>query len=255
MLQSTRDAMTLELDARFVARFLSASLAMLFTANLAVHGLYLLADHDHQLGLRTLFDMSGEWNVPALYSGALILSNALLLAHIGFRLRDARAKQWESWCILSVIFLYLSIDETVSIHEKIALPTREMFNLSGLLYFGWMLPGMAFALVVFLSFLRFLCRLDRSSRALFLLAGTIFISGAVGFEMLGGWRFEATAGNTGDPIYIAFSACEETLEIAGMSLMFYALVRHASRLFGPARVRLPKGIVILARRRPAHSGA
>ncbi|MSP84107.1 MAG: hypothetical protein EXQ94_14685 [Alphaproteobacteria bacterium] len=208
--------------------------------------MYLVGGYDYQIGFLSFFYMSSEWNAPSLYSGVLILSIAGLLAYIALKTRSERKAGRKSWIVLAAVFLYLSIDEVFSIHELLGKPTREFFDLSGVFYFSWVLPRVAFAVAVLLASLKLLRRLEPPTRTLMLLAGAIFIAGAVGFEMLGGWRYEAVAGDMNDPVFIILSTCEETLEIAGMSLMLFTLVRYVS---GPSRtltltvpVRLWRGV-------------
>ncbi|MEX2650187.1 MAG: hypothetical protein WD673_14340 [Alphaproteobacteria bacterium] len=234
--------MVFELTPRFVARLLMANLAVLVSCNVAVQLVFLVTDHDNIMGLRPFFDMSGEWNAPAIYSGFLILINGLFLALIGFRSRIANKSKWIHWYILSVIFLYLSSDEVFSFHERLGAPVRDALHSSGLLYFAWVIPGGIFTLVVLVASLSWLRRLETATRRLMLSAGTVYVTGAIGIEMLGGWRYERVKLGLGlnDPWFMLLSTCEETLEIAGMSLMLFTLIRHATSAFGPIRSPLPR---------------
>lgn len=230
--------------ANLAAPLLTIFLLGLMAANVLTHGLFVLGGFEHQRGFRRLFDMSKEWNVPSLYSGALIFTNALALAAGAWRLWRRGMDGWVSWCFLAAVFVYLSVDETIGIHEHLTGVTREALDISGgIFYFAWVLPGMLFAFVVFLLSLKFLRRLDVSSLFLVMSAGAIYVSGAVGFEMLGGWRWQSVSGDISDPLYILLFTCEETLEIAGMSLMLYAVLRRTEMLFGaPSWAQRPAGL-------------
>jgi hypothetical protein len=220
------------------APVLTAALLLLWVANVTAHSLYLTYGFDHQRGFRPLVDMSKEWNLPSLYSGALIFANAVALGLVSWRLWLERQVGWISWCFLAVVFLYLSVDETVGIHEHLSGVTRAALNITdGPLYFAWVLPGIVFALIVFLLSLSFLWRLDQGSRFRVTAAGAIYVCGAVGFEMLGGWRWQIVGGKISDPLYILLFTCEESLEIAGMSLMLYAVLKRSEALFGDTPLR------------------
>jgi hypothetical protein len=52
------------------------------------------------------------------------------------------------WIILSIIFLFLSVDNISSIHERLATPTRYLLGTSGFLYYAWVIPY-SMALCVF----------------------------------------------------------------------------------------------------------
>lgn len=63
----------------------------------------------------SLFDLNGEENIPAFYSAALLLSAAVLLGRIAFLKRRSRYCLY--WASLSMLFVYLSVDEAMAIHE------------------------------------------------------------------------------------------------------------------------------------------
>ncbi|MDV2991298.1 MAG: hypothetical protein N4J56_000952 [Chroococcidiopsis sp. SAG 2025] len=86
---------------------------------------------------------------------------------------------------LSVIFLFLAIDEFASLHEKLIEPIHSKLNTSGF-YFAWVIPGAAFTFVCLLIFTRFLGHLPTQTRRLFLLAGSLYVGGTLGMEMIGG---------------------------------------------------------------------
>ncbi len=221
---------------KLAASLLTAMLLFLIAANVTAHSLYLISGFDHQRGFRPLVDMSRECNLPSFYSGALILTNAVALAAVSWRLWKERRAGWISWGFLAAVFVYLSIDETVGFHEHLSGGTREALGITGgPFYFAWVLPGMAFALIVFLLSLRFLRQLDPMSRLRVMGAGAIYLSGAVGLEMLGGWRWRVIGGDISDALYILLFTFEETLEIAGMSLMLYAVLRRWEILFAEGR--------------------
>lgn len=215
-----------------VAALLLVGLGVLFAGNAAVQALWLIGGFDYQRGLRVLFDMSREWNAPSLYSGALILANAIALWRVGLRLAQQRTGAWLSWCFLAVVFTYLSVDEVVGFHERLTDVTQQVLHITGGLFtFAWVLPGSAFALAVFLLSLNFLRDLDRSSRLWVMAAGAIYMSGAVGVETLSGWRWSAVGGDLSDPIWVLLFSTEESLEIAGMSLMLFAVLRRSELMF------------------------
>ncbi|HRO04020.1 MAG TPA: hypothetical protein PLS69_10505 [Terricaulis sp.] len=221
------------MSSQFAAQLLTAALVLFAGANALAHGLFLFAGFDHQRGFRPLFDLSREWNAPSLYSGGLIFACGAALGRAGLRLRQRGDALWASWCFLAAVFVYLSIDEVFGLHEHLTGATRELLHITnGPFYFAWVIPGLAFAFVVFLLSLSFLRELDRRSRFYVMLAGAVYVTGAVGFEILGGWRWRILDGDITDPLYIVLFSIEEMLEIAGMSLMLYAVLRRSELMFG-----------------------
>lgn len=215
------------------APLLITALLILVAANLATHGFYVFGGYDHQLGLHALFDFNQEWNVPSFYSASLIFTIAIVLGGAGLQLKRERRDGWQSWLMLAAVFAFLSVDEVFALHEDLTYFMRDALNIvDGIFYFAWIIPGLGFALAVLVLSVSFLRSLDRGSLVRTLLAGAIYITGAVVFEMLGGWRWQAVGQSNTDLLYIFLFTCEETLEMAGMSLMLFTVLRRRELLFG-----------------------
>lgn len=169
-----------------------------------------------------LFSLDGEANIPAWYSSSLLLLASMLLGIIGLakkRLDDRYALHWGA---LSLIFLFLSLDEAAIIHEMSIKPLRILFHTGGLLYYAWVVPGAAAVFIVGLAYLRFLAALPARTRLLFLVAGTLFLGGSLGMESLSGQHAESYGkGNLGYHLIITI---EESLEMSGVIAFLHALL-------------------------------
>lgn len=76
-----------------------------------------------------------------------------------------------------------------------------------------------------LAFLGFLSHLPRDTRRRFVLAGSLYVSGALVMELpLGYWTDIAGSHNL---TYALIDWVEESLEIAGLSIFAYSLVRYS----------------------------
>lgn len=205
-----------------------------------------LTGRDHSYGIRGLFSLGNERNIPAMFSAALLLFAALLLLVITLHERNRGARDVAKWAILSAGFLLMSIDETVSIHERLIEPTRQLLgpgNL-GVFYFAWVIPGSALVLVLGAFFLRFLLRLPAATRCIFILAATLYLGGAIGMELVNG-RYRELHGT--EIIYHLMITAEESLEMAGAILFIYGLLRyladhHAEIRF--MRLQAARGLLI-----------
>ena len=134
-----------------------------------------------------------------------------------------------SWLILAFIFLFLSIDETAMIHEKLVEYFRESFNTSGIFYYAWVVPyGVALILILF-AYINFLKELPRYIMILFLISGAIYILGAIGFEMASGRHHELYGKK--NLIYSILFTCEEFLEMLGILIFIYALLTYITIKF------------------------
>ncbi len=176
-----------------------------------------------------LTNVDAENSIPSWYSAVLLMLCSASLYGI-YRLEHQARRQYAgSWLGLAVIFLALSVDETVQFHELTGDIIQEKFSLSGFLYFAWVIPGTLFVVTFIAIYLRFLLNLPARTRYLALGAGALYLAGALGVEVV-------TAGYVaryGDETltYAAFSTLEEFLEMIGASLFLYTLLAYPGRLW------------------------
>lgn len=222
-----RPATTLKVMLGIIAILLCANLAVVITA--------LYFDHDYMHGLAPLLNFDNESNIPTLYSSFALIIASILLCAIGLAHKSANEPS-VAWLFLAIIFLFLSIDEMASIHERLIEPLRESLNTTGLLYFAWVIPYGCILLVFVTLYLKFLWQLPKSISLLFIISGTMYVAGAIGFELLGGRHFELYGrANIG---YAAYYTCEELLEMIGIALFIYTLLTYISSEFKPVVIKL-----------------
>ena len=169
-----------------------------------------------------LLNVDMETSVPTYFSVLLLLFVSALLYTVALGKRqDPFLRHWAG---LAVIFLLFSIDEATSIHELAVGPLRRQFGLGGWLYFSWVIPGAAFVLAFVLAYLRFVARLSKPFQTLFVASGAIYVGGALGMELIGGFQVDHY-GRDGIA-YVLITTIEEALEMAGLVLFIYALLRY-----------------------------
>ena len=174
------------------------------------------------LKLVKLFDFNQEVNVPTFYSAVTLFISSLLLFSITI-LNKRSGKSHLPWLGLGFVFLFLTFDEFASLHELIIGVSRETFNASGYFHYAWVIPYSLGLLILGLVYIPFLRKLAKNIRQLFLLSAAIFVSGAVGFEMLGGNVLQSQ-GVT--PLFAFFYTVEETFEMVGIAVFIYALLTY-----------------------------
>ncbi len=180
-------------------------------------------DHPHVYGFVGSFDFNTERNIPTIYSSIALLVSSILLLSIALTHKKTKSS-YIQWLVLSFIFLFLSLDELFLIHERFGRVTPESVKKSSLLYYAWVVPyGIALAVFV-IAYLRFLFKLPKNIMILFLVSGAMFVSGAIGFEMLGG-RQDSLYG-VDNILYAIFYTFEELLEMLGIALFIYTLLTH-----------------------------
>ena len=177
-------------------------------------------------------NLDSEASVPAYVSSALLLAAAGLLA---LTARVTGAGWRSAWGGLAAVFVLLSMDEAMMLHESLVEPVRAALDTSGAFYFAWVIPGTLFVLVVGALTVPFLMRRPPWLRTLLIASGAVYVGGALGLEFVGGAL--TSAGLNGSWVYVAVATVEEAAELAGVSLFIYALLLHLERARGRLVVR------------------
>ena len=228
--------MDIRLTPKQIAWFFAGVTGCLLLVHVGFQTLRFVTGDRFLLGLGPLFNLGAERSLPTYYSVFALLFAALLLAAITVATRAAGQGWTRHWAGLSAIFVLLSVDEMLELHEELIEPVRSLLHTGGVFYYAWIIPyGLALLMlaVVYLGFLR---ALPRRTAALFVVGGAIFVGGGIGLEMLGGVVSE-TWGND-NPTYVAMQTIEETLEMAGIVVFIYALADYMATRFGGLRVRI-----------------
>jgi hypothetical protein len=204
------------IDLGALRRWLLAGVGVVSALGLAVELWHASSDADVLADLVPQLSLSYEHNVPTWFSSSLLLACALAAGAIA-----RGAARWRrSWWGMAVAFGYVSLDEASEIHEHLG----GHLDTSGVLYFDWIIPAVGVLGVLAVVYLRFMLALPAATRLRLLLAGVVYIGGAVGMELpLGWWVDRAGPDNLG---YALIDWVEETLEMVGASLALVALVRH-----------------------------
>ena len=107
---------------------------------------------------------------------------------------------------------------------------REAYGLGGPLYYGWVIPGGLFVLALAVCLFGFIRSLPGRTRLLFILAAGVFLTGALGVEMVSGWW--ADPHGEDNLVYALIISVEECCEMLGVAIFIYALYQ---RLLGQVR--------------------
>lgn len=200
--------------------------------------LYLIfgLDLGNGLGFVPLFDLNGEYNIPAFYSALAIWFCAALLYYIYQHEKKASAPRAYYWRHFSFLFIFLGIDELASIHEifgRFAPMIWERFP--GLqISRKWIIPFSPIILAIAVYFFRFFLLLSKENKLRFATAGLVFVTGAVVIEIFGEWYANKHAM---PPIFRGFSAvAEEGCEMLGIVLFCRALLIHIRQYTDEAKL-------------------
>lgn len=193
-----------------------------------------------------LFWIDSETNLPSMYSSATLLAAAVLLMLIALATRCAGAPYARHWGAMTVVFTYLGFDEGARIHERTVEPLRALLGRTSLpsstfidVGPAWVVLGGIFVLIFVAAYLRFLRDLPARMRTLLLLAGGLYVGGALGFEILSGMH--AVEHGQENAVFAILVTIEETLEMLGVAVFIYALLCQLESRVSRVEVRLDRG--------------
>ncbi len=169
-----------------------------------------------------MFILDEEANFPTLFNFVLLVGNAMLLTRIGLGALATGDRWWRHWMGLGVIFVYMSYDEAAQMHEQLMPIFDRLVQADGVLYFSWVIPGALFFLAVGLAYARFVFALPRTIMVLTILGGALYVSGALGTELIGGDYASRFGMET--RAYLLIASVEETLEMLGLIVFGYGLM-------------------------------
>jgi len=212
---------------QFLLRVVVCLVVLSFSTQMS---LYFLPDYPSRDYLAKSFNIDAEGNIPAIYSSLALLCSSLLLGAIAHAKKLDSDRYKHHWKILSFIFLYLSIDEAGELHEKFISPTRSLLNATGVFYFAWILPFGFLVAIFLLSYSKFLFHLPASTKKMFVAACALYIGGAIGMEMPGGY-LASTMGMKSVP-YLIVITIEESLEMLGIVVFLHALISYIKIYLG-----------------------
>jgi len=172
--------------------------------------------------------MGGESNLPATFSAFATLVAALitlLVSRVEFDVSNRR-----SWVVIALVLIFMAFDEAATIHERIKrlLPGNETLGL------GWIIIYGAFLLPLGIYLFRFWLRLPASTRWGLMLAAVVFLSGAVGMELVERSLLTPGLENRYEeylrlPLVLSIMV-EEVLEKLGIAILIFTLFRYAAGL-------------------------
>ena len=170
-----------------------------------------------------MLDVDVERSFYTWYSSILLFIAGQLCVLVGFaRWHQPGAMRWH-WLVIGLVFLMLSGDEALSIHEKLGEYVADTLQTTGIFFFAWTIPAMALVALGLLAYVPFLRTLRPGDRWLMLLAAAVFLSGAIGTEMLSGAHVEQYGVETLQ--YRLLVSLEEALEGLGACLFILSVLR------------------------------
>lgn len=213
----------------------AAAIAIVMAASLISLGCRNVLGPDVERWYR-FFYVDFEGNLPTWFSSMLLAACAAVAAAVALAERAGGRPLWPDWTLLAGGLLAMSCDEAASLHELLVSPMRALVDDTRWLRYPLIVPGGVLVIAAVALQNRFLRALPADSRRLLVVAGAVFVIGALGLETVGGWYDPVVHGDSAT--YVALASAEEACEMAGACQALYAILRHLERHVGPFTLRL-----------------
>lgn len=232
---------TLTLHAEKTTALLLKIVAGILVAGLISNYVKYVLGYTSLMGLVPMFSLSGEYTFPSLFSTLILWFSAGLLWFIGTREKSRAGKASFYWKALSLVFVFLGLDELLTIHENFAriepVLSRYIYVFSRFMY--WTV-AYGFLVILFVFFFsRFYLRLPSPFKIRFGIAAFLYVGGAIGMELAGAWftkTYAMPAVSRG-----LFAAAEEGMEMTAVVLFIRALLlyihQHLQAPFADVHIR------------------
>lgn len=172
-------------------------------------------------------DVDAEQSVYTWLSASLMLVISGTLLVTALEKHAGRRPLATHWFLLSLVFLLLSMDEAISLHEWLSTYLDGKVSKGGLLYFIWVLPAAVACAIGAIAYLPFIRDFDNPERSLLIVAAVTFLAGAIGLEMIAGAQVEQ--GQLMTMRYRVLATVEEGLEGLGLIVFLYSLALYRER--------------------------
>lgn len=214
--------MHIKIDVKEIVKYLSIVAVVLITIHIVILGIYYYVGDPEKFDFVRIFDLDMERNVPTLFSSALMLIAAFLFYLLSKSPKEIKKGSRRYWLGLGFVFTFLAFDESAKIHEQLGDFTEKFVEASGYLHYPWVISYSVLVLVLGFFYFRFFWRMESKVFWSFMGAAAIFLSGAIGFELLG--ANESSLHSTETVLYSTYYTIEESLEMFGVIYLISILL-------------------------------
>lgn len=178
--------------------------------------------------IKHFFNFHSENNFPAFISALFLMFAGVLSLIMGYSSGSEVFENNKRWKVLGYLFFFLAFDEAIQIHEVISRGIRNNLGdqLPDFLHYAWVIPYGLLVGGAVVYFLRFVWNLPSKIRNLIILAGFVYVLGALGLEMAESYVY--TQVGIDNLWYRFLVTAEESMEMFGITIMCYALMHHLS---------------------------
>lgn len=236
-------------DPALITRALAVAALVILLLSVAGQVAATYLDGSFVRAVASFLHVDEEKNVPTAFAVLLLLFATCLLATIAAVEHRSGGRWAWHWSLLAAGFALMAIDEAWSFHERLIAPGRRLLGGGelGIFFYAWVLFAIGLLALLVPVFLRFVLDLPRATRNRFILAGALFVGGAIGTELIAG-AFNEARGLHEDRYgyglrhlqYSLLATVEEGLEFAGSLVFIHALMLHIGGAWAEIRFRFAR---------------
>ncbi|SFZ97915.1 hypothetical protein MNB_SV-5-1266 [hydrothermal vent metagenome] len=215
--------MKITLKSNKIIQFLSTIAIILILLNTMMLIGYFYIDNPKEFDFVQMVDLDQEANLPTLFSSALLLISAFLFYLLSKKSQILQDTSHLYWLGLSIVFVFLGFDESAKIHETLGDWTEQYVDASGYIHYPWVISYSIFVVILGFFYLRFFLKMERKVFWSFMKSAAIFLTGAIGFELLG--ANEASLHGSDTMLYCYYYTIEESLEMFGVIYLIGILLK------------------------------
>jgi len=210
--------MKIQIKISTIIKFLSIFTLSLIAIHVIILIIYFTINNPKEFDFVRMFDLDMERNIPTLFSSLLFSISSLLF----YLLSKSQKEKYRYWIGLSIVFIFLAFDESAKIHEQLGDYTENFIDATGYLYYPWFISYGIFVVILAIIYSRFFWNMPKKLFYSFVLSAVIFISGAIGFDILG--ANEASHHGEETILYCVYYTIEESLEMFGLIYLISILL-------------------------------
>lgn len=216
------------INPRRVTRYLVIVVLVLASLSLLGHfALYCLPDFPMRDFFASKFALNEEQNFPTLYSSLALFCCSVLFWLIARLKLQPNRNDTRYWKGLAIVFVYLSLDELLGLHESFSKPLHKL-GVDGVLHNAWVVPGVIAIFIFLMTFYKFFLTLPRFLKRSILIAICLWVGGVIFIETVGGYyKFLNGEGNIG---YALITTVEEVMEMLGIVVLIHGLLVYINKL-------------------------
>lgn len=178
-------------------------------------------------------DSNVEASLPTLFNIELLFLAAVVTA---LAAHTRPPHRW-AWVLLTAVFFFLAIDESLAIHEGIGPRVRALLHVSGVFYVAWIIPYAIACVVLFVILIPWLRDLPSAVQRGLIGSALVYLSGAMVMDAASG-AYLTRRGIEPEVVHAVMTGFEEGLEMLGIILFIYFVLRYAGMRTGSLEIRI-----------------